>query len=69
MGLEASLLLAYLGRVSGDQAMTDEGLAAMKSRLPAGDKQEEALYQLLSGVWGAEAPATQTPATPPTPEK
>jgi Tfp pilus assembly protein PilF len=67
IGLESSLLLAYLGRITGDQAMTDEGLADMKARLPEGDEKQAALYQLLSGVWGSgatPAPAA-APATPP----
>lgn len=53
MGLEASLLLSYLGRVSGDQAMVDEGLAAMSSRLPADDPKQATLHELLKGVWGS----------------
>lgn len=55
MGLESSLLLTYLGRISGDQAMTNEGLNDMSTRLPKGDQAEAAFYQLLNGVWGSSA--------------
>lgn len=73
MGLESALLLAYLGRITGDQAMTSEGLEAMRLRLPEDDPAEAALYDLLSGVWrpsqepppapdpGATKPPTETP--------
>ena len=62
MGLETSLLLTYLGRITGNQAMVDEGLADMSTRLPADDKKEAALYQLLSGVWGSKPEPTPKPA-------
>lgn len=51
MGLESSLLLAYLGRITGDQAMTDEGLGAMRLRLPANEPAEATLHEVLTGVW------------------
>lgn len=53
MGLEASLLLTQLGRATGDQAMVDEGLKAMSTRLPADDPKQATLYELLQGVWGS----------------
>lgn len=53
MGLEASLLLTQLGRATGDQAMVDEGLAAMSTRLPPDDPKQATLYELLKGVWGS----------------
>lgn len=64
MGLETSLLLTYLGRITGDQAMTDEGLKDMSTRLPAGDDAEAAFYQLIKGVWGEGGEAAPPPEAP-----
>lgn len=73
MGLEASLLLTYLGRITDDPAMTHEGLDDMSTRLPKGDEAEAAFYQLLKGVWDGPKPAPgapePTPAPAPTPGK
>jgi len=52
LGLETSLLLAYLGRLTGNQSMTDEGLRAMAARQPDNDSAEAALLATLRGVWG-----------------
>lgn len=51
LGRDAGLLLAYLGRIRGDAAMRDEGLAAWKERIESDDATELALYTLLSKVW------------------
>ena len=52
MAADASLLLAYLGRLHDDPAMRSEGLAAWKSRIAEADVAEAALHELLSKVWG-----------------
>ncbi|MBX3402946.1 MAG: hypothetical protein KF699_05970 [Phycisphaeraceae bacterium] len=52
MAADASLLLAYLGRLHDDAAMRSEGLAAWKSRIAEADDAEAALHELLSKVWG-----------------
>jgi hypothetical protein len=51
LGRDAGLLLAYLGRIRGDNAMRDEGLAAWNQRIDADDVTEQKLYTLLSKVW------------------
>lgn len=61
MGLESALLLSYLGRITGDDAMTVEGLDAMRVRLPSGDEREATFYELLRGVWTG-GPAEDKPA-------
>lgn len=55
MGQEASLLLAYLGRTTGDQALVDEGLTAMGQRLAPDEPQQHALHRLLTEVWSKPA--------------
>lgn len=56
MARDASLLLAYLGRVRDDNAMRNEGLAKWKERIAETDDAEAALHELLSKVWGAANP-------------
>lgn len=51
LGRDAGLLLAYLGRIRGDNAMRDDGLAAWRERIEADDSAELALHTLLSKVW------------------
>jgi hypothetical protein len=51
---DASLLLAYLGRLHSNTAWQDEGLAAWRERIASDDAPELALHELLSKVWAAK---------------
>lgn len=63
MKREAGLLLAYLGFQQGDSALVERGLRAMQSTAERVGANDDALGQLLRGVWlGGEASESQ-PAT------
>jgi hypothetical protein len=61
---DSSLLLAYLGRVTGDQAMAVEGLRGMANGLRTEDRDAAALYERLRDGWGSDAVRPDTASEP-----
>lgn len=51
IGNSTGLLLAYLGHLTGDPEMTNQGLAALRERVRADDGPENRFIELLEGVW------------------
>jgi len=51
VGGDTSLLLAYLGHITNDQPMCEEGLKALGERIEAKDAADLTLYQLIRAVW------------------
>ncbi|MFN7020454.1 MAG: hypothetical protein ACK4WH_03895 [Phycisphaerales bacterium] len=53
---DAGLLLAYVGRVSGDRAAIEDGLRVFSANIDPGNEPDKLLADLLRGVWLAEEP-------------
>lgn len=53
---DAGLLLAYVGRVSGDRAAIEDGLRVFAANIDPGNESDKVLADLLKGVWLAEEP-------------
>lgn len=57
LGREAGLLLAYLGHITRDQATVRRGLDEFAGRLTETERADQALVELLRGVWLADGQA------------
>lgn len=62
MKREAGLLLAYLGFQQGDTALVERGLRAMQTTAERVGANDDALGQLLRGVWIGDQAAQPLPA-------